>query len=82
MSRTSSKSARALLAWSQPGLKVKVFFSNIPWNSPMVQVSFWDPGWDPSLFHTTQRPLILAPGPKLSQAQARSYIRCSPIQMV
>jgi hypothetical protein len=40
------------------------------------------PGADPSLFHTSQLLRIFACGPKLSQAQARSYIRCSPIQSV
>jgi hypothetical protein len=39
-------------------------------------------GVTPSLFHTSQLRLTLAPGPKLSQAQARSYMRWSPIHTV
>ena len=29
-----------LRAWSQPGLKVRRFLSNIPWNSPMTTSPF------------------------------------------
>src|SRR5262245_20740091 len=36
----------------------------------------------PSLFHTSQLRPTFPPGPKLSQAQAWSYVRCSPIQSV
>ena len=41
MSLTSSKSGNVLPKRSQPGLNVMMFLSNIPWNSPMVDVSFW-----------------------------------------
>jgi len=36
----------------------------------------------PSLYPISQGPRILASGPKLSHAQARSYIRCMPVHIV
>ena len=36
MSRTSVKDASGCAAASQPGLKVRMFRSNIPWNRPMI----------------------------------------------
>ena len=40
------------------------------------------PGAPPSLYPISQGPRILASGPKLSHAQARSYIRCMPVHIV
>jgi len=40
------------------------------------------PGETPSLYPISQGPRILASGPKLSHAQARSYIRCMPVHIV
>ena len=37
--RTSVKVLSFLAFWSHPGLNVRMFFSNIPWNKPMT----WSP---------------------------------------
>ena len=49
---------------------------------PTVRVTANYPGANASLFYTSQPSRIFAPGPKQSHAQARSYMRCRPIQSV
>ena len=39
-SRTSVKGSRGCAAWSQPGLKVRMLPSNIPWKSPITVTPF------------------------------------------
>jgi len=50
--------------------------------SDLAATVFHALGADPSLFHTSQLSQTFPTGPKLSQAQARSHIRCSPSQTV